>query len=42
MKNYKAPEVEIDIFDIEDIITVSSTGSGTSSNPDELPDDEWN
>ena len=34
MEKYQAPEMEVTIFDENDVIV-------TSGNPDELPDDEW-
>ena len=35
MNSFKNPELELVIFENEDVITVSG------KNPDELPDDDW-
>ena len=35
MKNYNKPEMNIEVFEVEDVITVS----GGVNNPETLPDD---
>ena len=41
MKKFETPEVEVEKFELEDVLT-TSTPEGELMNPDNVPSDGWN